>query len=229
MTVDGTIEYGTLGSGTLALLLPGRGGSGIEQFLPLGRGLAEAGFRAIAINPRGVGSSTGPLENLSLHDLARDVAAVIDSLGGPAHLIGRALGNRVARCVAVDYPYHVISVCLISAGGLFPAVMGPRNRARSSLPITHTVSRAAGKSHEQAAQTTPVDEWWAGGTGPIMVIQGLDDHVAPPENGRALAREFPDRVHLQEIENAGHLVLFEQPELVIGHITAFLIEHDTGT
>ncbi|MDA0824066.1 MAG: alpha/beta fold hydrolase [Proteobacteria bacterium] len=226
VTVDGAIEYGTLGSGTPALMLPGRGGSGIEQFLPLGRALAEAGFQAIAINPRGVGASTGPLEDLSLHDLARDVAAVIDSLGRPAHLIGRALGNRVARCVAVDYPKHLKSICLISAGGLFPALAGLANRTTRSSPITHTIWREAGKSHEQAARRTPLGEWWSGGTEPMMVIQGLNDRVAPPENGRALARDFPDRVTLHEIENAGHLVLFEQPERVIPLVIAFLNKHD---
>ncbi|MFT4560439.1 MAG: pimeloyl-ACP methyl ester carboxylesterase [Gammaproteobacteria bacterium] len=226
-TDDGAIEFGTLGSGTPVLMLPGRGGSGIEQFLLLGRALAEAGFRAIALNPRGVGSSNGPLDNLSLRDLARDVAAVIDSLAEPAHVIGRALGNRVARCVAADYPDQVISTCLISAGGLFPPVAGAGNRMRSTLPITHTVWRKAGRAHELAARTTPIGEWWAGGTAPIMVIQGLNDHIAPPENGRALASEFPDRVRLHEIDHAGHLVLFEQPERVIPLIIAFLIEHDS--
>jgi SAM-dependent methyltransferase len=40
--------------------------------------LARRGYRAIAVNPRGIRGSTGPLENITYHDYAADVAALID-------------------------------------------------------------------------------------------------------------------------------------------------------
>jgi pimeloyl-ACP methyl ester carboxylesterase len=47
------------------------------------------------------------------------VAGVLEALDcGPAHLVGHAFGNRVARCLAVDRPSLVRSVTLLAAGGL---------------------------------------------------------------------------------------------------------------
>ena len=218
------IECGTLGIGPPVILLPGRGGSAPEQFVQLGTALAGAGFRAIALNPRGVGASNGSLDDLSLHDLADDVAAVIRSVGGPAHIVGRALGNRIARCVAVDHPALVKSLSLISAGGLVPpaARHTTTNSPKQRWRLNHW--RQAGLAHEYAAQSTPLVEWWSGGEAPILVIQGQDDHIAVPENGRRLAREFPNRVRLHEIPGTGHMVLFERPDLVIPIVLSFISE-----
>ncbi len=42
--------------------------------------LAESGFRAIAVNPRGVEASSGSTTGITIHDLAADVAAIVNSL-----------------------------------------------------------------------------------------------------------------------------------------------------
>jgi len=158
-TGDVVVEFGTLGAGPPVILLPGRGGAGAEQYRALGSEIAAAGFRAVAMNPRGVGLSHGPLEDLSLHDLADDVATVVDKLGGPAHIIGRALGNRVARCFAADYPQSVKSVSLISAGGLIPPLPANGNHQTRPPPIRLRHWRSAGLAHEHAARSTPLREW----------------------------------------------------------------------
>ncbi len=215
-------EFGSLGAGPAVILLPGRGGEGPEQYDRLGPALADAGFRALAVNLRGVGRSTGPLDGLSLHDLAGDIARLIDATGAPAHLVGRAFGNRVARCTATDFPARVKSLTLLAAGGLIPPRAHPRpvpqRRARRQLRYW----RAASQAHEHAAQTTPLAHWWAGGTAPMLVVQGLDDHIAVPENGRRLAADYPERVRLREIPAAGHGVLFENPASVITEVLAFV-------
>lgn len=67
-----------------------------------------------------------------------------------------------------------------------------------------------------------VDAWWAGGSAPLLVVQGLQDTVALPENGRLLKAEFGDRVQLTEIDRAGHALLPEQPEIVAATVLTFL-------
>ena len=175
------------------------------------------------MNPRGVGASRGELDGLTLYDLATDVAGVIDHVGGSAHLVGRAFGNRVARMVATSYPGRVRSVVLLAAGGLFApnrSEPGPEARLRSELRLW----RDAARSQHAASRRTDVADWWNGGIAPTLVIQGLDDRAAPPENGRALAAEHPGRVRLVEIERAGHNPMADQPEIVIPQIVAFLQE-----
>jgi pimeloyl-ACP methyl ester carboxylesterase len=216
------IDFGTLGDGPPVLLLPGRGGAGTDQYGYLANELAGAGFRAVALSPRGTGGSSGPLEDLSLHDYAADVAAVIETLGEAAHVVGRAFGNRVARCTAADHPALVKSVSVVAAGGLIARDPSARPRQRVVLQRPIKIWQKAGRAHEQAARATPLDDWWSGGSAPMLVVQGLDDHIAVPANGRALARDYPERVRLVEIADAGHFVLFEQPALVCAAIVAFI-------
>jgi pimeloyl-ACP methyl ester carboxylesterase len=115
---DARSEFLLEGTGDAVVLIPG-GGLDASYFADLGQRIAHAGFCAIAVNPRGTGSSAGRLAGLTLHTLAADVAAVIDALGsGPVHLLGHGFSNRVARCLAADRPDLVRSVILFAGVGL---------------------------------------------------------------------------------------------------------------
>ena len=68
----------------------------------------------------------------------------------------------------------------------------------------------------------PVWGWWnAGSKTPLLVIQGLQDTVAPPENGHMMKAEMGDRVELIDIDGAGHAMLPEQPEKIANAIIDF--------
>lgn len=101
---DVQIEFMSQGSGQAIVMLPslGRGG---EDFDEVAKALAGEGFRVIRIQPRGFGRSTGPMNNLSMHDLAADVAAVLDEEKlGPVVLLGHAFGGFVAQQLTSDRP-----------------------------------------------------------------------------------------------------------------------------
>ena len=94
---DATLECTLCGSGAPVVLLANAGCS-TGYFDQLARTLVTGGFQTISINIRGVGGSRGSLDGATLHDLAGDVAGVIKAIGrGPAHLVGHAFGNRIAR------------------------------------------------------------------------------------------------------------------------------------
>uniref|UniRef100_A0A0G4FGK0 AB hydrolase-1 domain-containing protein n=1 Tax=Chromera velia CCMP2878 TaxID=1169474 RepID=A0A0G4FGK0_9ALVE len=63
---------------------------------------------------------------------------------------------------------------------------------------------------ESRAQAPDREEWWGGGEAPLLVVQGLDDRMAPVENGRELKRQFGNRVKLVELREAGHMLAYEQ-------------------
>src|SRR5262245_60480641 len=75
-----TIQVFVEGQGPTVVLLPSLG-RGIEDFDGLSHRLVDAGFRVVLPQPRGIGKSTGPLDRLTLHDFAADVAAVIREVG----------------------------------------------------------------------------------------------------------------------------------------------------
>ena len=79
-----------------------------------------------------------------------------------------------------------------------------------------------GRAQRASDSRTPLKEWWAGGSAPMLVVQGMEDVVAVPENAKRLASEFPDRVTLVEIPKAGHALLPEQAERVREAILGYL-------
>jgi pimeloyl-ACP methyl ester carboxylesterase len=252
MVGDAVLEAVIEGAGAAVVLLPA-GGAHVSYLAPLAQRLTAAGFRTVAVNFRGVGTSTGTLDGLTLHHLAADVAGVIEALAaGPAHIVGHAFGNRVARCLATDRPDRVRRVVLLAAGGWVPtdpearqavdrlrhetltaaerlalrqaAYLSPVSDPRLLAQVESSPRWAAGDLTEAISQATPVAEWWAGGTAPILVVQGLDDRRAPPSNGWALRDQVGDRVRVVDLPRAGHFLVLEQPQAVADAVTAFLRE-----
>src|SRR5207302_1657934 len=76
------------GTGPDVMLVPSAM-RGASDFAHLQAALTQAGYRSLAVNPRHAGRSVGPLDSLTLQDIADDIALVVTSLcDGPAHLVG---------------------------------------------------------------------------------------------------------------------------------------------
>jgi pimeloyl-ACP methyl ester carboxylesterase len=107
--------------GEVVVLLPGMG-RGACEFRELASDLNQAGYRTVAIQPRGIGRSGPILTNPSYDRFAADIALVLEDIpggitGGKAHVLGYEFGNRIARMFAVKYPDHVQSLILLACGG----------------------------------------------------------------------------------------------------------------
>jgi pimeloyl-ACP methyl ester carboxylesterase len=243
-----SLECTLHGCGDAVVVLLPNAGCSASYFEHFARRLALAGFQIVAINMRGVASSSGPLVGASLHDLAADVAGVIQGLGwAPAHVLGHAFGNRVARCLAADRPDLVRSVILLAAGGL----IGPPTPLGSAFPNAGDAKRSGPECATLGArwlspasdpsvlepvecwpmihiaqiatsQNTRLEDWWTAGNAPMLVVQGLDDDAAPPGNGYALRHALAERVQLVDIPRAGHFMILEQPEAVFQAVLKFI-------
>lgn len=109
------IEVIAQGAGPVLVILPSLG-RGAEDYNVVAKLLAEERFRVLRPQPRGVGRSTGPMSGQTLHDLAADIAAVIEhEKSGPAVVVGHAYGHFVARMLATDHPELVRGVVLAAA------------------------------------------------------------------------------------------------------------------
>lgn len=242
-----TLQVTVKGHGEPIVFIPSRG-RGVEDFDALSDRLARAGYEVILPEPRGIGGSTGPLEGITYHHLAADVAAAIQTVAGrPATVVGHAFGSRVARTLAADHPNLVKQLILVAPAGaaarsqaveqittrfwetalssderlkaIGQAFFAAGNDPRAWADGWHLdVARAQRASDAR----TPLQEWWAGGSVSMLILQGTDDVIVVPENAKRLAAEFPHRVTLVEIAHAGHAMFPEQPDQVEKAVLAYL-------
>ncbi len=122
-------------AGTPVVLVPGLFGSafGFRKLLPL---LTAAGYRAIVIEPLGIGSSSRPRKaNYSLTAQAGRIAAVLDTLGvRDALLIAHSIGGSEAFRLAYHRPDLVRGLLSIEGGPTETAVTPAFKRALRFAP-----------------------------------------------------------------------------------------------
>jgi pimeloyl-ACP methyl ester carboxylesterase len=78
--------------------------------------LHEAGLRTLAMDQRGYSPGARPPGRRSyrMHHLAADVAALIERIGAPVHLVGHDWGAAVGWAVAGRFPAQVLTFTAIS-------------------------------------------------------------------------------------------------------------------
>lgn len=235
--------------GPAVVMLPSTGRDGAEDFDAVAARLAAAGFRVLRPQPRGIGASTGPMQGVSLHGLADDVALVIERLGaGRAVIIGHAFGHFVARMVAVDHPALVRGVVLAAAAAstyppdvaaapgkiadpatpeaerlstLQMAFFAPGHDAREWLHGWYpAVQRMQADSREKAG--VKQSDWWSAGAAPLLELIPAADPFKPRDKWDEMKISYGDRVTVAVIPDASHALFPEQPGAVADAVIAWV-------
>ncbi len=228
------------GDGVPVLLVHGFGGD-LNTWMFTQPALAD-GRRTIALDLPGHGGSVkevGPGDGESLADA---VAGMLTALGiERVHLVGHSMGGAVAALTALRRPERAASLTLIASAGLGPEINGPfidafiragrRREAVEALNLLvcdpSLVSRAMVEEVLRykrldgvaAALATIAAAWFADGRQtldlgeriatlpvPVQVIWGREDRIIPVSHAEALAARLP--VHI--LDRAGHLPHMEK-------------------
>lgn len=217
----------------------GRSGTDYHELLT---GLEQAGHHALYIDP----PASMPGEP-TLHALVADIKQELDSSGiSRVHLVGHAYGNRLVRCFTADHPGQVASLTLLAAGGYVD--MDPAVREHLWACFDRTLPPEEHLEHVRAAffapgndpgpwrrgwmgdvaryqmaasERTRREDWWDAVAPHVLVIQGRQDVIAVPENGRRFAADHPEITTLVEIDGAGHALVPEQPGAVLAAMLEF--------
>jgi pimeloyl-ACP methyl ester carboxylesterase len=232
-------EPATATAGSLVLLPSSSRDS--EDFDDISDMFAAEGFLVLRPQPRGMCGSTGPMDGLTLHDYANDVAVVIERLaGGSAFVLGHAFGQWIGRCVAADFPQRVRGMILAAAAAksanpalrdhlakcvdttlpdpvrlaaLQAAFFAPGHDPSPWLGNWHPV---ASKSQRAASAATAQDDWWGAGSAPVLDLQAELDPWRPVDTRNGIRDDLgAARVTIVVIPDASHALIPEQPEAVV--------------
>ena len=205
--------------------------------------LRDAGFNTLAIDPP---QAMSP--DATLHDLAEYVLQAIDTAQIESfHLVGHAFGNRLSRMVTADYPSRVLTLTLLAAGGyvemeehILHALMNCFNEELSAdehLAFVSNAFFAPGNDatvwrngwmtnvsllQQKALARVHRSEWWDAVAPRVLVVQALQDVIAPVGNGQKYASDHPTITTLIDIDGAGHAMLPEKPREIADALVAFL-------
>jgi pimeloyl-ACP methyl ester carboxylesterase len=130
------VEYG---HGERAVLFIHGLGGAWQNWLENIPAVADAGYRAVALDLPGFGSTPLPREPVTIPGLARLVVDLLDDLGVEhAALVGNSMGGFVSAETALLAPQRVDRLVLVSPAGL--SIQAPENsrrvaRVRRMAPI----------------------------------------------------------------------------------------------
>src|SRR5215468_12395141 len=109
----GRIAYEVTGSGPLVVLSHGIGVRR-QDYRFLAPILVQAGYRVASADLRGHGESSMGWAAINNTDIAGDLLALIDHLGGPAVIIGHSISGGAATIAAAKQPEQVSGIVEIN-------------------------------------------------------------------------------------------------------------------
>ena len=248
VSIDTILDEPDSGAGEALVLLPSSSRDS-EDFDEIAGMFAAEGFRVIRPQPRGMRGSTGPLNGLTLHDYAKDVAAVIERVAnGPAFVLGHAFGQWIGRCVAADHP-HLVRGVILAAAAAKASPPGLRDHLAkcidTSLPDAERIAAlqaaffapghdpsswlgnwhpAASKSQRAASAATEQQDWWTAGGAPVLDLQADLDPWRPPHTRMGIVEDLgADRVTVVVIPDASHALIPEQPLAVVRAVRDWIL------
>ena len=181
-----------LGTGPMVLLL-----HGFPQFWWTWHrqlvDLADAGFRAVAVDLRGYGASDKPPRGYDAPNLAADLAGVVAALGErDATVVGTDVGGLLAWTMAATHPHVVRNLVLLGAAHplrLRSAIRHDRTQRRASGYALRTFQVPRRPEHLLARDSAWVRELFDTWTGPRW--RGTPGYVADVERYAAAMRIHP--------------------------------------
>lgn len=244
------IEIFIYGKGEASLILAAGNGRPATQLEELAIAIAANSIQVITYNYRTLGASTGEIENITLHDYANDLMAIVENLKlKKVYLGGKTYGNRVVRTASQDHPDKIAGLILIGAGGdVTPSqetielykqytdpniskeewmrlqgilMYAPGNEYLAKIDAEQGEFPALANEQAKASNRTPNEEWAMGGVAPMLVLTGLNDRVAVPESALSISKKRA-KTWLIGLPNCGHNMLNERGDDIKALIVYFI-------
>jgi len=211
------------------------------------------GYDVLAVDLPGHGKSAGRgLQSISAYTEA--LLAWLEAAGlHSAVFIGHSMGSAIALSLALDHPEHVLGLGLLGAAARMPVSPAILESTATQTTFHRAVAmvvklsfspqapeRLVELATQRMAETRPsvlhgdflacdafdVTARLSEIRQPTIVISGAKDRMTPARNAQYLANEIPN-ASFSIVEDAGHMVMLEEPDLVADLLLGFLepIQH----
>jgi pimeloyl-ACP methyl ester carboxylesterase len=178
-----------------------------------------------AVDRPGFGAAAPVPVMTDLRAQAAHLAALLPA-DAPSILVGHSLGGPLVAWMALDFPERVCGGVVV-AGALAPALEAPRwyNRAAEWAAIRRWLPAALRRSNEEMLALQPqlqrLDAEWHRLQRPLRLLQGMKDELVDPRTADHAEARLPAAwVTVERHPEAGHFLLWTQPETVIAAIRA---------
>jgi pimeloyl-ACP methyl ester carboxylesterase len=195
-----------------------------------------AGQHRLAIDRPGFGESGSGGSVVSLTEQARAIATLLESVGGPAVVVGSSYGGPVALRLAVDYPDRVAGLLLVGGAAdperekahtLQRLVAAPMIAALLPRALAHSNAELLALRGELEALAGDLERIRA----PVTILHGLGDTLVPAENAAFLAERLKGAAwkRIVLVAQAGHFLHLLSPGLVEDALARVLTDVDRST
>lgn len=228
---DRTIHYVEVGNRNSSpiLFLHGTPGSWSAFGSYLSDSHLASSFKLVAVDRPGFGRSDFGNLLPSLSEQSLVLKPLLDRLAQTCRvtLVGHSLGAPLAVRMAMDFPDQIAALVLV-APSLDPKLEKPRWYNNLSdyqviswmLPTELVLAnREVMVLPKELEKMVPL---WASLDLPITVIQGEKDKLVHPGNAAFAEKMVPRGLRVVRLEEAGHFVLWKQPELIKSEILQIL-------
>lgn len=229
------------------ILIHGAGGSHLT-WPPQIRRLADE--RVYALDLPGHGQSEGAGRH-SIDEYADDVLAFMKAVKiRSAVLVGISMGSAIALIFALKYPKKVVGLALLGGGAkmrvspnilesagnsnTFEATVEMINKNCFSIPVPQSLVQLSKQNLMKIRPPVLLGDFLACNefdmTGqlkrisvPALILCGAEDRMMPLKHSQSLHKGLANS-QLHVLENAGHMVILEQPERVAIFLKQFMDE-----
>jgi pimeloyl-ACP methyl ester carboxylesterase len=211
-----TLRYAEAGAGPALIVIDGIGG---RRPSPAHALLAESRRVLVFALPE---DETAAVQ-------ARRIGAVLDALNIRSFdLMGHGLGAAATLHLALERKAAARALCLVAPlalaapelGALAPAALHAHPERHPDPPVLH-----AGRARALLGDPGEIERRMAEIAQPVLALFGIDDPLAPPEQGGRY-RAALKTCNLMFVYDAAHLIDLDRPEAVAFIAGEFLGRHD---
>jgi pimeloyl-ACP methyl ester carboxylesterase len=194
--------------------------------LPAARALADAGYRAVLVDLRGRGRSTGKYMTFGIQE-AKDLSQVLDALQAKGLVTGRlgvygisygattaiqlaAVDRRVRAVVAVE-PFSSAREEVPHFARMVAPGVGALISDKTYQESLDEAGRIADFDPDEADAAKAIQRTSA----PVLIVHGRNDWIVPHEQSERLHAAAPGHSELVLIPYLGHVALWVDPG---GHV-----------